>query len=142
MSITAPQASEVTRDVYRAVVTREGNDWLAEIPGLPGAHAFAHTLAALRSELADAIILSAELADDAHPDVRLSIAPDTHDPVALKAAVALELADRRASYEAVARELATQTAAKARELGAAGWSVRDIAGALGISPGRVSQLLR
>jgi len=31
---------------YTANVTREGNDWLAEVRDLPGAHAFARTLAA------------------------------------------------------------------------------------------------
>ena len=48
---------------YTAIVTREGNDWLAEVRDLPGAHAFARTLFALRRELADAIILSADLPD-------------------------------------------------------------------------------
>ncbi|AHG24352.1 hypothetical protein SEA_JAMIE19_30 [Mycobacterium phage Jamie19] len=48
---------------YTATVTREGDMWLAEVPGLPGAHAYAHTLSRLRVELADAIILSADLDD-------------------------------------------------------------------------------
>jgi hypothetical protein len=62
---------------HTAHVAREGNDWPAEVRDLPGAHAFAGMLLALR-----------------------------------------------------------------RELVTAGWSVRDVAGALGITAARVSQLTR
>jgi len=56
---------------YIANVTREGNDWLAEVRDLPGAHALARTLAALRRELADAIILSADLPDGSPVEIDL-----------------------------------------------------------------------
>lgn len=52
-----------------ATVTREGPAWLAEVEGLPGAHAYARTLKALRRELSDAVILSAELDDYAIVDI-------------------------------------------------------------------------
>jgi hypothetical protein len=39
--------------------------WLADIPDLPGARAYARTLNRLREGLADAIILAADLHDEA-----------------------------------------------------------------------------
>lgn len=125
---------------YTARVTREGDNWLAEVSGLPGAHAFARTLTALRSELADAVILAADLPDDAVPDLRLVVDEDAVDPDLIRAREALELANRRRELNGAVEALVALTARECILLSEAGWSVRDIAGALDISPGRVSQL--
>ncbi|AMS02261.1 hypothetical protein SEA_PHRANN_35 [Mycobacterium phage Phrann] len=58
---------------YTATVTREGDMWLAEVPGLPGARAYGRTRSRLREELADAIILSADLDDDADISVQFQL---------------------------------------------------------------------
>jgi len=121
-----------------ANVTREGNDWLAEVRDLPGAHALARTLATLRRELADAIILSADLPDGSPVEIDLVL--DDPQLAGLQAAVDLGLERHRAAE--VAASLTTRTEETARELVNAGWSVRDVAGALDITAGRVSQLTK
>lgn len=50
---------------YRVVVTREGDDWLADVPELEGASTFAGTLRQLRAYVRETIILADDLADDA-----------------------------------------------------------------------------
>ena len=138
---------------YSAHVTREGNDWLAEVRELPGAHAFARTLAALRRQLADAIILSADLPDGSPVDIDLVLDdpqlddpqlddPQLDDPqlAGLLAAVDLGLERHRAAE--VTASLTVRTEEAARQLVSAGWSVRDVAGALDIPAGRVSQLTK
>src|SRR5664279_5170318 len=133
---------------YSTHVTREGNDWLAEVRELPGAHAFARTLAALRRQLADAIILSADLPDGSPVDIDLVLDdpqlddPQLDDPqlAGLLAAVDLGLERHRAAE--VTASLTVRTEEAARQLVSAGWSVRDVAGALDIPAGRVSQLTK
>jgi hypothetical protein len=123
---------------YTAVVTREGNDWLAEVRDLPGAHAFARTLSALRRELADAIILSADLPDGSPVEIDLVL--DDPQLAGLQAAVDLSVERHRAAE--VAASLTARTEEAARQLVSAGWSVRDVAGALDVTAGRVSQLTK
>ena len=123
---------------YIANVTREGNDWLAEVRDLPGAHALARTLAALRRELADAIILSADLADGSPVDIDLVL--DDPQLAGLQAAVDLSVEGHRAAE--VTAILIARTEEAARQLVGAGWSVRDVAGALDVTAGRVSQLTK
>ena len=121
---------------YTANVTRDGNDWLAEVRDLPGAHAFARTLAALRRELADAIILSADLPDGS--PVEIDLVFDDPRLAGMQAAVDLSIERHRAAE--VAASLTARTEEAARRLVGAGWSVRDVAGALDVTAGRVSQL--
>lgn len=51
------------------VVTREGNDRLADVPSISGAHTFARSLEGLKDNAREAIILMEDLADDAHVDM-------------------------------------------------------------------------
>jgi len=120
---------------YRATVSREGEYWLAEVPDLPGAHAYARTLYRLRREITDAIILAADLADETAVDVEFVL---TSDDEQLREALAL--AKRRQDLAHEQASIAARMATVAAEAVAAGWSVRDVAGALGITAGRVSQL--
>jgi predicted RNase H-like HicB family nuclease len=46
---------------FTAVVQRENDYWLADVPALSGVHTFARTLAKLREHLADAIALWLEV---------------------------------------------------------------------------------
>lgn len=43
----------------RAIVTREGSSWLADIPAVPGAHTFARSQAGLAKFVREVIILMA-----------------------------------------------------------------------------------
>jgi predicted RNase H-like HicB family nuclease len=57
--------------VYRVVVTREGDNWLAEVPELQGAHTFARSLGALDQYVREVIVLAADLPDEAMPGLEL-----------------------------------------------------------------------
>jgi predicted RNase H-like HicB family nuclease len=50
--------------VYRVVVTREGDDLLATVPSLPGAHTFAQTMADLDTNVREVVVLAADLPAD------------------------------------------------------------------------------
>lgn len=123
---------------YTAIITRESDMWLAEIPGLPGAHAYARTLTRLRNELTDAVILAADLADDA--DVEFSFEPKDKDANALLVR-AFAVAEQRRQLRKTEASVMKETATLAKDLIRAGWSVRDAAGVLDITPGRISQLV-
>jgi len=123
---------------YLATVTREGADWLAEVEGLPGAHAYARTLTRLRAELTDAIIVSAELSDDAEVEISFALAAKVDRADALR--VAFGLARERHDLSAREARLHEQVAEVVTELVDGGYSVRDVAGALDVTPGRISQL--
>lgn len=56
---------------YSATVRRDGHDWLATRDQDPTIHTFAHTLEALRGEIADAIVAATDLPDDAALRVHL-----------------------------------------------------------------------
>ncbi|AEL19991.1 HicB-like antitoxin [Mycobacterium phage Charlie] len=124
---------------YTATVTREGDMWLAEVPGLPGAHAYARTLSRLREELTDAVILSADLDDDADVGIEFQLDPKSTNQLIIDA---FEVARQRVALRDKECQVVRQTAAVAKKLIADGWSVRDAAGALDVTPGRISQLVK
>ncbi|MCA1678672.1 MAG: hypothetical protein LC777_06845 [Actinobacteria bacterium] len=123
---------------FVATVTGEGSHWLAEVQGLPGAHAYARTLTRLREELTNAIILSADLPDDAKPEISFILDSGVDQAETLRLAFAL--AQERHKLHALEAILHEQVAAVVTELVGGGYSVRDVAGALDVTPGRVSQL--
>lgn len=55
----------MTRDTYRVVVTHEGDELLATVPGLPGASTFGRTHAELEASVREVVILAVGLPDDA-----------------------------------------------------------------------------
>lgn len=120
---------------YEVVVTREGDNWLADVPELEGAHTYARSLAGLREAVREVIILAADLPDDAKPAVTWRY--DVGDE---RVAFAAEVGRLRA--ELARREAAVQadTAKAIDELRRAGYSVRDSAALLNMTPGRVSQV--
>jgi len=110
--------------------------WLAQCDQEPTARTWAPTLVALRHAIIDVIILAADLPDDAVVDVRLIAGEDLGDDVVR----AIELGNRRADLHAAQVALREDTLASVRDLLDAGYSVRDVAGAVGLSPGRVAQI--
>lgn len=121
---------------YTATVTREGGAWLAQCDQEPTAHTWAPTLAALRHEIVDAVILAADLPDDADITVRLVAGEGLSQDLA----DALALSDRRAELRDAQAALQADTLASVHSLIDAGYSVRDVAGAVGLTPGRVAQI--
>lgn len=121
-----------------AVVTREGSNWLAEVPGMPGAHTYAGNVSALVENLREVVALVLDLPGDAESDVSVHLKFTDADDVISEAA---RIGEQRAEAEATLKAVQSQTAAAAQRMSAAGYSVRDIAGVLRVTPGRVSQIV-
>jgi predicted RNA binding protein YcfA (HicA-like mRNA interferase family)/predicted RNase H-like HicB family nuclease len=121
---------------YKVVVTREGGSWLADVPAVPGAHTFARSLTGLAKSVREVIILMADLDDHAKPE--LTFTYQVSDEVVQEAvAVGRERRQARELEEALMAHTSAAVARLARE----GYSVRDAAALLDLTPGRVSQLL-
>ena len=71
----------VEMSTYTVTVTREADAWLAQCDQEPTARTWVPTLVALRHAIIDAIILAADLPDDAVVDVRLIAGEDLGDDV-------------------------------------------------------------
>lgn len=124
-----------TMSSYDVIVTREEGAWLAEVPAVSGASTFARSLPALLESVRQVIVLMDDLDDDATPQLALTFRLE--DQAVLEAE---QLALTRRDITARERALRAATAATARRLTQAGYSVRDTAVMLDITPGRVSQL--
>src|SRR5712691_879725 len=125
-------------EAYRVVVTRVDGHWLADVPGLAGAHTYARSLPALDQAVREVGGLAAELPDEAMHG--LVLAYDYHTGDEDLDATALELRQLRRQAGELAAAAPARTGQAAAELVARGLSVRDVAALLGISPQRVSQL--
>jgi hypothetical protein len=123
---------------YHVTVTREGQDWLADVPGLPGAHTFARNLEALDRYVREVIVLAADLPDDDTPGLELDWQFRTGD-TALDASLT-DLRRDRAHLARQRRHVETATAETAARLAGAGFSVRDVAVLTGVSRARAQQL--
>lgn len=125
-----------TATTYEVVVTREGSNWLADVPSVHGAHTFARTLNGLLKSVREVIVLMDDLPDDANPDVTLTF--DVPDDLVTSAA---EVAIARRTLATYEQEVQQKTARLAADLLAHDYTVRDTATILGVSPGRISQLV-
>lgn len=106
--LVAPTTTPGT--VFHAVLHREGDGWLAQIPELPGVQILAHGVPELRSGLLDKVIHDAHLPIGVLPDIRLGIPFDTIDPVILRAREALMLVDLRSEIGDRSRQRAAACA--------------------------------
>jgi predicted RNase H-like HicB family nuclease len=120
---------------YEVEVTREGDAWLADVADLPGAHTYARNLEALDRNVREVIELVAHLEEGTSFDVHYA-----YQGVSQAFVDAAKVGEERAELEAVQRRLASASVRVAKELAREGWSVRDISGALKMTPGRVSQI--
>ncbi|WP_202805963.1 type II toxin-antitoxin system HicB family antitoxin [Actinopolymorpha alba] len=123
---------------YRIVVTREGDNWLADVPELQGAHTFARTLPALDRYIREVITLAADLPDEAMPSLVLDWDFRTGDPMIDNDSARVRALRSRA--QELAEQVNTSTVDAAQRLVARGVSVRDAAILLGVSPQRISQV--
>lgn len=125
---------------YLVVVTREGGAWLADVPGLGGAHTWARSLPALDQALREVIVLAADLADEAMAGLDIDYEYRTGDAVIDTQSA--ELRTRRRQLHDLDAEVTAKTEQLATELVGTGYSVRDAAVLTGVSYQRVSQLTR
>lgn len=123
---------------HRVVVTREGDNWLADAPDLEGTHTFARTLPNLDQSVREAVVLATGQPEDAMSSLEFDWQFRTGDSTVDGAAA--ELRDRRRVVSQMTQDAMRDTEALAIRLAAAGYSVRDIAWLTGISHQRVSQL--
>jgi hypothetical protein len=79
----------MSEGAYRVVVTREDGHWLADVPGLQGAHTYARSLPALDQAVREVVVLAADLPDEAIPGLTLDY--DYHTGDADLDATALEV---------------------------------------------------
>jgi DNA-binding NarL/FixJ family response regulator len=118
-------------------VTREGDSWLANVQGLTGGHTYAKNLIALRDNVDEVIRLVEDLDDDA-PVEQLWWYVNVDEALAS----AGRLGQEREQIATEQARLLSETHSKIVELSGRGVSVRDIAGLLRVSPGRVSQVTK
>jgi hypothetical protein len=119
---------------YTVHVTREGDNWLADVPAVAGAHTFARSLEGLAKSVREVVILMADLEDDA--DVPLDFHYDIDDDTVGEAE---RLRRLRAAMLIQEAELISATARVASDL-TRSYSVRDTAAMLGLTAGRISQI--
>ncbi len=127
-------------DTYRVVVTREGANWLADVPDVEGVHTYARTLGGLEREVREAIAVVLDLPQGGEGALELTWELHTGDEDLDTQTTALRLERRRLAQ--AEKDLADRTAAMARRLRRENWSVRDVAALLGVSPQRISQVSR
>lgn len=120
---------------YTVIVAREGDNWLADVPEVTGAHTFARSLSGLKKSVREVIALMDDLDDDARIDMHLDYRVD--DTLVSRAAIAGHERQALAKRE---QDLRLATIESVGNLTAAGYSVRDTAALLEVTPGRVSQL--
>jgi DNA-directed RNA polymerase specialized sigma24 family protein len=122
---------------YTVRVTREETNWLGDVEGLAGAHSYARSLRTLDERMREVVALVEDLPEGAEPGLELAW---DYSQVAPEAVAAAHLAQERAQVERARERIASDTRHLIAGLLAEGWSSRDIAAVLGLSPGRVSQL--
>lgn len=118
------------------LVRDEEGTWLARVPSVPGCHTYGRSIEQALNRTREALSLWVDDSSSAElqPDIRLG-EPARSDVRRLSAARA-----RADEAEATARKLLFATV---RELTRnEGWSVRDVAGVVGLSPQRVHQISR
>ena len=129
---------------YRVVVRRDPEDsrfWLADVNGLDGAHTSSRSLATLDRYVREVIVLAADLPDGVEDEIELEWQYETGDPK--MDSETERLRRRRAELESANRDLAEHTSDLARQLvTVAGFSVREAAALLSVSPARIDQMVQ
>jgi len=121
------------------IVTREGDNWLADVPEVEGTHTYARTLARLQDEVREAIALALDLPEGAEAGIELEL--DIHTGLDNFDKRAARLRRVRAEMEAARKKIEAETAQLAREAREANVSTRDASVMLSISSQRISQLV-
>lgn len=123
---------------YRVVVERDEDVWIADVPDVPGAHTQAGNLTKLDVNVRQVIALVLDLPDGAEPTLELQY-EYVNVPAPVK--VAAILGRRRAQAEEDLAVVQAQAAQSAADLVKQGWSLRDVGPLLGVSAGRISQII-
>lgn len=122
---------------YEVVITHETDAWLADVPSVDGAHTYARTLGGLIKSVREVIILMDDLDDSASVEMTYRFDVDDADVIA-----AGDLLREREELGRQEHLLIAKTAQVLDRLTKSGYSVRDAAVMVGVSPGRVSQITK
>ena len=120
---------------YTVLISREGDAWLADVPEVAGAHTYARSIDVLLKSIREVIVLMEDLPDEANVDFALEF--DVSDELVERA---FRLGQARAELAAREAQIAEQTSAVVSELVHKGFTVRDAARLLDMTPGRISQI--
>jgi len=122
---------------YRVKLTRDDEGaWLAQVPSVPGCHTYGRSIEQAMNRIREALALWVDDASTANlqSDIRLS------EPARSNVRRVRSARDRAQRADEDARALLAETV---RELTRdEGWSVRDVAGVIGLSPQRIHQISR
>ena len=122
---------------YRVKLTRDDDGaWLAQVPSVPGCHTYGRSIEQAMNRIREALALWVDDASTANlqSDIRLS------EPARSNVRRVRSARDRAQRAEDDARALLAETVKElTRE---EGWSVRDVAGVIGLSPQRIHQISR
>jgi len=122
---------------YRVKLTRDDDGaWLAQVPSVPGCHTYGRSIEQAMNRIREALALWVDDASTANlqSDIRLS------EPARSNVRRVRSARDRAQRADEDARALLAETV---RELTRdEGWSVRDVAGVIGLSPQRIHQISR
>lgn len=121
-----------------ATVTREDGMWLADVQGLSGAHTYARSLSKLDEYVREVIVLAEDLPDEAMHDVLIEYVFD--DSVDEAVRTAHELAERRKEIKRELKQLKGDTDRMIKKLRTQGYSTRDSAIVLDVTPGWISHV--
>lgn len=120
---------------YEVKLTRDdGGAWLAQVPSVPGCHTYGRSIEQAMNRIREALSLWVKDAAIAQlqPDIRLA------EPARSNVRRLSSARERAEKADAQARELLAETVrALTRD---EGWSVRDVAGVVGLSPQRIHQV--
>lgn len=123
---------------YHVTVTQENGQWLGQCVEYPEAVDFNTSLARLKSGMADAIALAADL-ESLNPNmIILQAGKEASEEIQS----AFQTAAKRIQLEVLQQEVNSLTSENIEALQLKGITVRDIAEMLHISPGRVSQVTK
>lgn len=125
-------------NTYTVVIEREDNQWLAFCVEEPGAMDFGRNLAALRAGMKDAIMLQADLPDDSP----IRVVFQAGESLNADERKAIELANEREEITERKRQLDLKVQRTVKDLSDRGYTVRSIAGLVGLTPGRITQLTK
>lgn len=125
--------------VYRVVVTREDENWLADVPDVEGTHTYAKSLMKLETEVREAIAAALDLNFEAERALTLDWEIHTgNDALDERAAKLRKVRQAVAKTEQWLQEESTPVVGSYR--GEAELSVRDTAFLTGLSYQRISQM--
>lgn len=123
---------------YAVVATRDGSQWLADVPVLQGAHTYARTLEQLDRHVREVIVLVEDLDESEMDDLQVDY---VYDIAGSKGRIkdAQDIRQRAAELAALSQAASTELVFALKE--EARLSGRDIAAVVGMSHQRVHQII-